>query len=122
VAAKNRSKKKVDIALSGALKSQGHIKGKGTLTLSLADATQANLTIDTKQGRTKVTLTSAVGLKIRKSATLDLSTKLSKDLHGGPLAGKVAMELKLPKDVGLSIEHQIKPGDDVTSVKITMRF
>jgi hypothetical protein len=113
---------KVEITTSGSLAGRGQFEGKGTLTLSLSDAIKAGLRVETDAGKTKLTLSNAVGLKIRKSKTLKLTGTLSKELNQRGLEGKVGLSLNLPKGVDWSVSHEFKPGHNYTSMKLTVRF
>jgi hypothetical protein len=110
------------IVVTGDLKTQGDVSGKGSLTFIISDASKASVLVDAKRNGTNVTLASSVGLKIRKSATLDLSGSISKDLNRGGLDGDVGVKMKLPKGINVSVAHRFRPDDDRTSVKLTIRF
>ena len=117
-----QEKKPAKIAFSGALTGKGGIAGKGSLTLTVSDATKASVLVDAKRGSTNVTLASSVGLKIRKSSTIKFSGTIAKDLNRSGLEGDVGVQMRLPKGVDVSVSHQFKPADDVTSLKVTIRF
>jgi len=119
---KKQIKKPAKIVFSGALTGKGGIAGKGSLTLTISDATKASVAVDAKRGSTNVTLASSVGLKIRKSSTIKFSGTIAKDLNKSGLEGDVGIQMKLPKGVDVSVSHQFKPADDVTSLKVTIRF
>ena len=114
--------KQARIVFTGDLKTEGDVRGKGALTFIVSDATKASVLVDAKPNSTKVTLASAVGLKIRKSATLDFSGSISKDLNRSGLEGDLGVEMKLPKGIDVSVAHQFRPEDDRTTVKLTIRF
>lgn len=120
--ARTKQKKKARIVVTGDLKTQGDVTGKGALTFIVSDATKASVLVDAKPNSTNVTLASSVGLKIRKSATLDLSGSISKDLNRSGLKGDVGVKMKLPKGIDVSVAHKFRPDDDRTSVKLTIKF
>jgi hypothetical protein len=117
-----QEKKPAKVAFSGALTGKGGIAGKGALTLTISDATKASVAVDAKRGSTNVTLASSVGLKIRKSSTIKFSGTIAKDLNKRGLEGDVGLQMKLPKGVDVSVSHQFKSDEDVTSLKLTIRF
>jgi hypothetical protein len=122
MASPKKKTNKVDITASGSLTGRGRFEGKGTLTLSLSDAVKAGLRVETENGRTRLTLSNAVGLRIRKSKTLRLTGTLSKELNRRGLEGKVALSLNLPRGIDWSVSHEFKPGSNYTSMKLTIRF
>jgi hypothetical protein len=115
-------KKSTTVTLSGSKTGKGKITGKGALTLSVPDATKVSVTVDARPGSTKVSLKSTVGIKVRKSSTITFSGSFVKDLARSGLKGKVGIDMVLPKGVNVTVSHQFKPGDDLTSVKLTIRF
>jgi hypothetical protein len=110
------------LVFTGALNGAGAITGKGALTLTVSDATKASVSVDAKPGSTYVTLASSVGLKIRKSSTVKFNGKIAKDLNRSGVHGDVGVQMKLPKGVDVSVSHRFRPDDDVTSLKLTIRF
>jgi len=121
--AKAKQKKKpARIIVTGDLETKGDVSGKGALTFIVSDATKASVLVDARPNSTKVTLSSSVGLKIRKSATLDFSGSLTKDLNRRGLEGDVGVQMKLSKGIDVSVAHKFRPDDDVTSMKLTIRF
>jgi hypothetical protein len=117
-----REQKPAKVVFSGDVSGRGGITGKGTLTLTISDATKASVSVDAKPGSTNVTLATSVGLKIRKSSTIKVSGTVAKDLNKGGVDGDVAIQMKLPKGVDVSASHRFRPDDDVTSLKLTIRF
>ena len=122
MAESKKEKKPAKVTFSGALTGKGGIAGKGALTLTVSDATKASVAVDAKPGSTNVTLASSVGLKIRKSSTIEFSGTIAKDLNKSGVEGNVGVQMKLPKGVDVSVSHRFNPRDDVTTLKLTIRF
>jgi hypothetical protein len=122
MAAKKKKSPKVSITASGSVKGRGEITGKGTVTLSLADATKVKLSVEKKPSGTKVVLSNATDVRVWKSHKLRITGSIAKDFNTRGLEGNVGLRFNLPKKVGVSVEHQIKPGADVTSMKISFSF
>ena len=122
MAGKKKKAKKVSITASGSVVGRGQITGKGTVTLSLADATKVKLSVETKPSGTKLVLSNATNVRVWKSHKLKITGSIEKDFNTKGLNGKVGLSFTLPKGVGVSVTHQFKPGDNVTSMKITFSF
>jgi len=124
MAKKTPSKKKDGkLTLSGALDTKGGVSGKGALTLSVSDLTKAGLSLDYKKtGSLVVKLDTTTGLRIRKSSTLKFTGSLAKDLTTSSLEGKVKLDLNVPKGIDVSVSHSFKPDENLTALKITVRF
>lgn len=117
-----QSNKPGRVTFTGALSGQGNIAGRGTLTLTISDATKASVSVDAKPGSTHVTLASSVGLSIRKSSTIDFSGTIAGDLNRSGIEGDIGVHMKLPKGVDVSVSHRFEPDDDMTTLKMTIRF
>jgi len=123
MAAKKKKKSpKVTVTASGDVVGRGQVTGKGTLTVSLADASKVKLTVDKKPGGTKVVLSNATDIRLWKSHTLEIAGSLEKDLKKRELGGNVKLSFTLPKEVNVSVEHEFKPEDDRTCLKISFSF
>lgn len=122
MAAKKKKAKRVSVTASGAIAGRGQITGKGTVTLSLSDASKVKLSVDKKPDGTKVVLSNATDIRLWKSRQLKVTGSIGKDLSTNKIDGKVDLSFNLPKNVGVSIGHQYKSGDHTTSLKITFSF
>jgi hypothetical protein len=122
MAVKKKKTKTVSVTASGSVVGRGKIAGKGTVTLSLADATKVKLSVDTKPSGTKVVLKNATEVRVWKSQKVKITGSIEKDFNTKGLSGKVGLSFTLPKGVGVSVTHQYKPGDNVTSLKIAFSF
>jgi len=114
--------KTAEVTVKGSLNSAGNVSGEGTLTLSIADAAKAGLSITHTSDGTTISLSSSKGIEVGTSSTLTLHGAISKDLKSRFLEGEVRVDLTLPKAVEFSISHSIKPGSDTTSVSVTITF
>jgi hypothetical protein len=111
------------LVFSGALDTKGKVSGRGALTLTVSDMTRAGVSLRYgKSGNLVLRLDSATGLRIRKSSTLRFTGSLSRDLTKRTLSGKVGVHLKVPKEVDVSLAQSFKPDENVTSLKVTIRF
>jgi hypothetical protein len=123
MAAKKKKSPKVTVDASGSVVGRGEITGKGTITLSLADATKVKLSVEKNPSGTKVVLSNATNLRIWKSHKLQITGSIAEDFNTPGLdEGKVGLSFNLPKGVDVSIQHHFKPGADETSMKISFSF
>jgi hypothetical protein len=122
MAAKKKKANKVTIAASGSVKGSGVIVGKGSITLRLADATKVKLSVESKADSTKVVLSNATNIRIRKSQDLKVTGSIAKEFNTRGLEGTVGLRFIMPKSVDVSVEHQFNREDDVTSLKLTFSF
>lgn len=117
------NKKAVDVKLTGEVSDAGRVSGKGTLTLTFADAGRSDLSlVKLRGGGTELRVEHVADLRLRKSSTLTLRGMLFKNLETSPVEGEFGLKLKLPKGIDFSISHEFQPGADQTSMKLTIRF
>lgn len=122
--AKKRGRKKDGkLTLTGSLNTKGTVSGKGALTLTVTDLTRAGLSLDRrKSGALVLKLDSTTGLRIRRSSTLKFTGSLAKDLTSGSLEGKIGVDLTIPEGLDVSVSQIFKPDENLTQLKITVRF
>jgi hypothetical protein len=102
--------------------SQGDVTGKGTLTMTLADATKINFTAEQEGNKTKLTFSPVHDIKLRKLGQLQIAAKLEKDFAERGFEGEVAVTLKLDKGMTFRVKHEHDPDDETTSVVLTVKF
>ena len=119
--ATKKAEPRVKLELTGATAGKGAVTGKGTLTTSLWDAAKAGVTVEKREKDTVVTLSTTGGITFRKNRGLVFSGDLEK-LMKGKFAGKVGVTFKFSKDVDFLVSHKFKPGEDTTTVTITIRI
>lgn len=115
--------KSTTVEMSGALDSEGQLRGKGKLTFSISDASKAGLSVDySNPDSVKLCIDSSVGLKIRKSKKLTFTGAIGRDLTKGSYEGKVGLRLEIPKKVAVTLQQDFKKKGNKTTVSVTLRF
>ena len=114
--------KKAALVLKGDVNSTGDVTGKGTLTMTLADATKINFTVEQEGDKTKLTFSPVRDIKLRKLGQLQIAAKLQKDFTERGFEGQVGVTLKLDKGMTFNLKHKHDPDDEITSVVVTVKF